>query len=119
MHEFVIHTYGGQELLQNVLNAIGRLFANDSEYFTPVGIFSLSVGAVWASTRAIFNGNVGIFGKQWFMPSFLMLTLLFAPKVSVWIKDDVAYNSPVKVDNIPFVIGAVASLPSRLSHSLS
>ena len=119
MHDYMIYTYGGQDILQQVFNAIGRIFASNSTYFTPVATFSLSLGAVWAGTRAIFNGNVEIFGKQWFVPSFLALTLLFSPKTTVWLMDDVRGNAPVKIDNIPFAIGAVSSLSSRLSYSLT
>ena len=62
--DYVIYTYGGfAEMIATIFNAMARLFATDSEYFTVVGKMSLTVGAIWAGTRAIFNTNIGIFGK--------------------------------------------------------
>ena len=117
--DYVIHTFGGGEVLVQVFNALGRLFASDSEYFTPVGKFVLTIGGIWAGTRAIFKGNIGIFGMEWFFPSFFALIFLFAPKSSVWIKDEVTMNAPVKVDNIPIGIALFSSISSRMSYTLS
>lgn len=117
--EYTLYTYGGQDLVVQVFNAIARIFQTDSEYFTPVGTLSLAIGGVWATTRAIFNQNVGIFGKSWFFPTFLSITLLFTPKATVWVKDDVLKNAPIKVDNVPFAVAFFASLSSTISHALS
>ncbi|WP_371218392.1 conjugal transfer protein TraG [Orientia tsutsugamushi] len=84
-----------------MFNGIGRVFASNSEYFTPVGHLALTIGGIWAATRAIFRGNIGIFAMEWFFPSIFIFTLLFAPKATVWLKDEVSMNAPVKVDNIP------------------
>jgi conjugal transfer mating pair stabilization protein TraG len=117
--DYVIHTFGGGDVLIQVFNALGRLFANDSEYFTPVGKFALTVGGIWAGTRAIFKGNIGIFGMEWFFPSFFAFVFLFAPKANVWIKDEVTMNAPVKVDNIPIGIAFFSSISSKMSYTLS
>ncbi|KJV71578.1 putative conjugative transfer protein TraG [Orientia tsutsugamushi str. UT76] len=34
--DYVIYTFGGGDLLWHVFNGIGRVFASNSEYFTPV-----------------------------------------------------------------------------------
>ena len=117
--EYMIYTFGGQaELINNIFNGIARVFASNSAYFTPVGKIALTLGAMWAGTRAMFNANIGIFGKQWFLPTFLAFTLLFTPKATVWIKDDLA-NTVHKIDNIPFAIAFFSSLPSTISYSLA
>ncbi|WP_371254136.1 hypothetical protein [Orientia tsutsugamushi] len=74
-----------------MFNGIGRVFASNSEYLTPVGHLALTIGGIWAATRAIFRGNIGIFAK-----------------------DEVSMNAPVKVDNIPIGIAMFASLSSQL-----
>ncbi|MCC8369575.1 MAG: conjugal transfer protein TraG N-terminal domain-containing protein, partial [Rickettsia endosymbiont of Oxypoda opaca] len=117
--DYIIHTFGGGDILAQIFNGIGRVFASNSEYFTPMGKFALSLGGIWAGTRAIFNGNIGIFAKEWFFPSFFILVFLFTPKATVWIKDEVALNAPVKVDNIPIGVAFFSSVSSRISYSLS
>ncbi|SPR03381.1 conjugal transfer protein TraG [Orientia tsutsugamushi str. Gilliam] len=117
--DYVIYTFGGGDLLWHVFNGIGRVFASNSEYFTPVGHLALTIGGIWAATRAIFRGNIGIFAMEWFFPSIFIFTLLFAPKATVWLKDEVSMSAPVKVDNIPIGIAMFASLSSQTSYFVS
>lgn len=117
--DYVIHTFGGGDILWQIFNGIGRVFASDSEYFTPVGKFALTVGGIWAGTRAIFKGNIGIFAMEWFFPSFFIFIFLFSPKATVWLKDEVSMSAPVKIDNIPAGVAVFSSISSRISYSLS
>ena len=119
MVDYVINTFGGQDLLVHIFNGLARVFKSDSEYFTPVGAFAMTIGGVWAAMLAIFNNNIGLFAKRWFFPSFLAFTFLFTPKATVWIKDDVAANAPIKVDHIPFAVAFFSSISSRISYALS
>jgi conjugal transfer mating pair stabilization protein TraG len=119
MVDYVINTFGGQDLLVHIFNGLARIFKSDSEYFTPVGAFAMTIGGVWAAMLAIFNNNIGLFAKRWFFPSLLAFTFLFTPKATVWIKDDVAANAPIKVDHIPFAVVFFSSISSRISYALS
>ncbi|XVN40755.1 MAG: conjugal transfer protein TraG N-terminal domain-containing protein [Rickettsia endosymbiont of Argas persicus] len=119
MTDYVIHTFGGGDILWQVFNGIGRVFASNSEYFTPVGQFALTIGGIWAATRTIFRGNIGIFAMEWFFPSLFIFIFLFAPKANVWLKDEISMQAPVKIDNIPIGIAFFASISSKISHSLS
>lgn len=119
MTDYVIHTFGGGDILWQVFNGIGRVFASNSEYFTPVGKFALTIGGIWAATRAIFRGNIGIFAMEWFFPSLFIFIFLFAPKANVWLKDEISMQAPVKIDNIPVGIAFFASISSKISYSLS
>nr|WP_253307420.1 conjugal transfer protein TraG N-terminal domain-containing protein [Rickettsia endosymbiont of Ceutorhynchus assimilis] len=119
MTDYVIHTFGGGDILWQVFNGIGRVFASNSEYFTPVGKFALTIGGIWAATRAIFRGNIGIFAMEWFFPSLFIFIFLFAPKANVWLKDEISMQAPVKIDNIPVGVAFFASISSKISYSLS
>ncbi|XVN41417.1 MAG: conjugal transfer protein TraG N-terminal domain-containing protein [Rickettsia endosymbiont of Argas persicus] len=119
MADYVIHTFGGGDILWQVFNGIGRVFASNSEYFTPVGKFALTIGGIWAATRAIFRGNIGIFAMEWFFPSLFIFIFLFAPKANVWLKDEISMQAPVKIDNIPIGVAFFASISSKISYSLS
>ncbi|WP_410525777.1 conjugal transfer protein TraG N-terminal domain-containing protein [Rickettsia fournieri] len=107
------------DILWQVFNGIGRVFSSNSEYFTPVGKFALTIGGIWAATRAIFRGNIGIFAVEWFFPSFFIFVFLFAPKAKVWLKDEISMQAPVKIDNIPIGVALFASVSSKISYSLS
>lgn len=119
MEEYVIYTYGGGDLLFQVFDAIGRIFRSNSDYLTPVGQLGMTVGALYAGGRAIMGGDVFGFAKSYMLPSMVAFLLLFSPKTTVWIKDEVAMNAPKKVDNIPFGISFITSLGSTMAHSLS
>lgn len=119
MTDYVIHTFGGGDILWQVFNGIGRVFVSNSEYFTPVGKFALTIGGIWAATRAIFRGNIGIFAMEWFFPSLFIFIFLFAPKANVWLKDEISMQAPVKIDNIPIGIALFASVSSKISYSVS
>jgi conjugal transfer mating pair stabilization protein TraG len=100
--DYVIYTYGGNgELVAQIFNGIARLFASNSEYFTAVGRLSMSIGAIWAATRAIFSTNIGIFAKHWFFPTLAVFTLLFSLKTTVVINDKITRTN-YTVANIPF-----------------
>jgi conjugal transfer mating pair stabilization protein TraG len=117
--DYIIYTFGGNaELIKDIFNAIAMIFKTDSNYITAVGKFSMTIGAIWAATRAIFNANIAMFGKEWFLPSFLLFTFLFSPKAMVHIHDDVT-KKQYSVDNIPFAIAFFSSLPSKLSHFIA
>ena len=117
--DYVIHTFGGGDILWHIFNGIGRVFSSNNEYFTPVGQFALTIGGIWAATKAIFKGNIGIFALEWFFPSLFIFVFLFAPKANVWLKDEVSMQAPVKIDNIPIGIALFASISSKISYSLS
>ena len=117
--DYMVYTFGGGDILVQVFNAIGRVFASNSEYLTPVGKFAMTAGAIWAGSKALLKGDLAGFSFGWLMPSFLAFTLLFAPKASVWVKDEVSMSAPVKIDNIPIGIALFSSLSSKVSFELS
>lgn len=117
--DYMVYTFGGGDTLVQVFNAVGRIFESDSEYLTPIGKFAMGLGALWAGMKAIFKGNITDFGMGWLFPSFFAFVFLFAPKASVWVKDEVSMSAPVKIDNIPIGIAFFSSISSRISYSLS
>ena len=75
--DYVIHTFGGQDLLAHIFNGLARVFQSNSEYFTPVGTFAMTIGGVWAAMQAIFNNNIGLFAKRWFFPFYKYFYIKF------------------------------------------
>lgn len=120
MEGWCIYSFGGGETLWKVLNAVAMLFSNGNQYFTPALKISASIGAIWAAVRAIWKTEVGIFSKGWFIPTYLMMTLVFVPKTSLWIVDQTDPNfGHRKVDHIPLGLAAVAGSTSILFYELT
>ena len=117
--EYIIYTYGGGDLLISVFNAVAMIFETDNKYLTPVGTMALTLGGIYAGIKATFKADIAILGKNWMIPSMIAFFLLFSPKTTVWIKDEVALNAPVKIDNIPFGISFFTSVGTKISHGLS
>ena len=117
--DYVIYTYGGGDLLISVFNAVAMIFESDNKYLTPVGVMALTLGGIYAGIKATFHGDLAIIGKNWIIPSMIAFLLLFSPKTTVWIKDEVALNAPVKIDHIPFGISFFTSISSKIGHYLS
>jgi conjugal transfer mating pair stabilization protein TraG len=117
--EYPIYTYGGGDLLISVFNAVAMIFKSDNTYLTPVGIAAMTLGGVYIGVKAIFQGDIALIGRNWMIPSAIVFLFLFSAKTTVWIKDEVSLNAPIKIDNIPLGISFFTSLSSVISHHLS
>ena len=117
--EYLIHTYGGGNELVAVLNAVAMIFKSDSTYLTPVGTMALTLGGVYAAIKGILKIDISFIGKDWLVPSLIIFTLLFAPKSTVWVKDNTTGTAPVKIDNIPIGISVFAHVSTTVAHHLS
>ncbi|WP_010304210.1 conjugal transfer protein TraG N-terminal domain-containing protein [Candidatus Odyssella thessalonicensis] len=120
MEEYVIYTYGGGEILWQVLNAIALLFKSDSSYFTIVGQLTAAMGLAYAALVALGRNSIPFFFKDWLAPTVVLMGLFFGLKSSVHIIDKVDPTFEYsKVDNVPAGIAAVASLTSRIGDYLA
>jgi conjugal transfer mating pair stabilization protein TraG len=116
----IIYTYGGGDMLWTLFNGIALIFKSNSPYLTSVGYLSMLVGGIWGTTAALYQANIGIFAKSWFIPSYAILSLMLVPKVTVNIVDEVdPYFKSDRVDNIPVGIAVVASTASTISRALT
>ena len=118
--DYVLYTFGGGEVLFKVFNALAMLFKSESAYVTSMFKFSLTIGALWAALGAIYRANVGIFARDWFLPTYAILSLLLVPKVTIHVVDvvnpDHRYH---KIDHVPAGIALVVSVASTLSKGLT
>jgi conjugal transfer mating pair stabilization protein TraG len=116
----VIYTYGGGDVLWSIFNGIAMVFKSQSPYWTSIMPFVAGIGGLWAATVAISKGNVGIFAKTWFAPTFLLTALLFTPKTTVHIKDLVDRDSHYRaIDNVPVGLALIASTSSVFASGMT
>jgi conjugal transfer mating pair stabilization protein TraG len=114
--ESVIYTFGGGEALWKVFNGIAIIFSSGSGYMTSIMKLSMAIGGLWAAFRAILGANMGLFGKDYFVPTYLILNLLLIPTTSVHIVDEVNPGFKYsKVDHVPVGIAVIASTASQIS----
>lgn len=116
----IIYTYGGGEVLWTIFNGLALIFKSNSPYLTSVGYLAMLVGGIWGATAALYQANIGIFAKSWFIPSYAILSLMLVPKVTVNIVDEVdPYFRSDRIDNIPVGIAVIASTASTISRALT
>ncbi|KAB2837122.1 MAG: conjugal transfer protein TraG, partial [Caedimonadaceae bacterium] len=116
----IIYTYGGGEVLWTIFNGLALIFKSNSPYLTSVGYLSMLIGGIWGATAALYQANIGIFAKSWFIPSYAILSLMLVPKTTVNIVDEVdPYFKSDRVDNIPVGIALVASTASMVSRAVT
>jgi conjugal transfer mating pair stabilization protein TraG len=114
----VITTYGGGELFALVFNGIAALFKTDNTGILMSLIrVGLMVGSVYVVVLMLFKSQV-IEGFKWFLWVIVATNLLFLPKTTIWIHDPLC-NMKSKVDNVPFALGAFASLVSQVGRSIT
>ncbi|OJW55205.1 MAG: hypothetical protein BGO67_00420 [Alphaproteobacteria bacterium 41-28] len=110
---FVITTYGAGEVLDTTFNAIATLInSKTGTLYQPLVRFSLIIGLVW-TVATMVHGNHMKFVNTWMIPFLLALMLFFAPTCRVHIHDPVSGNR-FTVDHVPWGLGAVAGVISRL-----
>jgi conjugal transfer mating pair stabilization protein TraG len=116
----ILNTYGGGSILYKIFNGVGALCAPHSLYWTDFMVPALILGALWAATVAFSKADIGFFAKRWYIPTYLILTLILVPKTTIYIKDEVDPSFGFDtVDHIPIGLVFVASFSSEISHSMT
>ncbi|EKE08839.1 MAG: mating contact stabilization protein TraG [uncultured bacterium] len=114
----VITTYGGGELFVLIFNGIAALFKTDQTGFVmPLIRIGLTVGSVYMLILMLMRSSLEE-GLKWFLWVVIATNLLFLPKTTVWIHDPLM-KTKEKVDNVPFALGAFASLVSQMGRGIT
>lgn len=123
-----IHTYGGGELFEKVLNAISMvMYGNAStgvgKAFSGFIRIALVIGGFCSVCLAFFREKFEPLIANFFLPAIGITSLLLVPRTTVYIKDHLSQKSieiqvagVTKVDNVPFFLGKLAALTSTLSY---
>lgn len=126
-----IHTFGGGELIVNMLNMVKLIIYGNSsqglgEFFTAFTRIAIAIGAVSAVVLVIYKQNPIFYFKNFLLPVFLILNVMLMHRTDVIVIDDAIMSSPnttltstTKVDKVPFIYGTFISMLSELSHLLT
>ncbi|MEI8321221.1 MAG: conjugal transfer protein TraG N-terminal domain-containing protein [Alphaproteobacteria bacterium] len=118
--DYSIYTFGSGEIIEKVLNVLALLCQNENVFFRPVLALSASVGALWAGLQAMYGGNIGAFIKVWMLPTILIFNLMFVPRVTVNIIDQVdTFHHYSRVENVPVGPALIAHVSSSIAYHLT
>jgi len=117
--EYTIITYGSQEVMGEVFNAIASLVNSETgTIYKSLIYMGLSLGLMWSVAFMLYGDKTQFF-KSWLVPFYLSLTLLFAPTARVHIKDPTNLQPPITVDHVPWGLAMVAGNISTISHRIT
>jgi conjugal transfer mating pair stabilization protein TraG len=111
-----IAVYGNGDMYQGLFNAIAASMG-DSVYGTLINIAILLTGT-WAIVRYSAERSLLSLGK-WLLTYYIAFFVVFAPKATVEIIDEVNQGQVYSVGNIPLGLAAVASFTSSIGAGLT
>ncbi|MBY0281587.1 MAG: conjugal transfer protein TraG N-terminal domain-containing protein [Alphaproteobacteria bacterium] len=116
--DYAITTFGGGEILEGLFNAIAVcLNSTNGTLFTPLVRLGFLIGGFMGLVYAFWGDQLG-FVKNWLIPFYLILNVLFVPQTSVWILDPV-HHTHNKIDHVPWGLGAFAGIVSNIGKVLT
>lgn len=117
--ENAIYCYGNGEILWKVFNGLALIFGSKNFMKSMIGISSV-VGILWAFNQSIWGQSFGIFAKSWLMPTLLIFNLVFLPKTTVHIIDEVDSSFKYSVvANVPLGVAFFPSIASKISVGIT
>lgn len=111
-----IIVYGNGDLYAQYFNAIVRSFGT-STFSTLIKLSILLAGTSVLFSFVMKREMLNV--VKWLCHVYVIIYIVFLPKVSVEILDTVEGNKPYRVDHVPLGLGIVASLTTVLSNALT
>lgn len=115
MVENIIITYGGGEALHYIFNGIAMILSLEQGIANNLLHLVGVIGTLWTVTLMYIRSSVQV-GLMWFGWFLLATTLLFGPRSSLIIKDELLPIKTYKVDNVPLALAIVSSTISNFSN---
>lgn len=114
-----IVTYGGGEILKNIFNAIAMMMnSRHGGLIQPLMIISISIGTLWAVSKAFFASSAQTFLSQFVLPFIAIIGLFMIPTATVHI-EDVLKDRSVTVEHVPFLVAKFAELSSSIGYQIT
>tara|TARA_Y100000389_G_scaffold89322_1_gene85803 strand:+ start:5608 stop:8136 length:2529 start_codon:yes stop_codon:yes gene_type:complete len=112
----IIYTHGGGAFVEWVFNAIASIIGQDS-YKTIITMGGL-IGLFWILLKNTVRINWGDSAKT-MMIAISAYYFMFIPKMNVAIHDVTDYGQVRQVDNVPWVLGRLASMTSAIGYNMT
>ncbi len=114
--ELPIAVYGNGDLYRELFNAIAAALS-DSSYSYLIKL-SICLTGTWAIIRYSVERSLMPLAK-WLMTYYVAFYIVFMPKVTVEILDQVNLGKAYTVDNVPLGLAAVANLTTAIGSGLT
>jgi len=112
-------TYGGGEILRNIFDAIAMLLnGSNGGFLRPLLLISVSIGTLWAVTKAFFSNSAQSFLSQFIIPIIGIVGILMIPTSPVHI-EDVLKDRSYKVDHVPILLAKFSELASSVGYQIT
>lgn len=117
--DMTVVTYGGGEILRNIFNALAMLMNGEKGGFLhPLMIITISIGSVWAFSKAFFSNSMQSLLSQFIIPLVAVVGLLMTPSTSVHI-EDILKDRSYQVDHVPFLVAKFSELTSSIGYQIT
>lgn len=114
--ENIITTYGGGEALRYIFNGIAMILSLEHGFANNLLHLSGVIGILWSSSIMYMRSSLQA-GMMWFGWFLLATSVLFIPRTSLIIKDELLPIKTYKVDNVPMVLAVISSSISQISNA--
>ncbi len=111
----IIYTHGGGAVIEWVFNAIASIIGQDS--YKTIVTMGVLIGLFWILLRNTVKISWGDSAKT-MMIAISAYYFMFIPKMNVAIHDVTDYGQVRQVDNVPWVLGRLASMTSAIGYHL-
>jgi len=109
----IVYTYGGGPFIEWAFNIVASV-VNQEEYKSVITMGAL-IGLLWILLKNTIRINWGDSAKT-MMIAVSAYYLMFIPKINVAIHDVLDYGQIRQVDNVPWVLGRLASATSSFGY---
>lgn len=112
-----VHTYGGLKILEGIFNGVAMM-SNNGTLKSLVAILVL-FAAIWTLSKSLLSSSVQPIIMKFFLPVLLVCSFLMVPKTKVRIVDAIQGGKVTTVDHVPFLLGFVASVSSKIGYNIT
>ena len=115
MGGYTLFSYGDVDTLALIFNALAAMTGGSSMAGAIAMVLILGFFGALISMAVMKH----LYGVHWLIAVFLINGVLLVPKTTVQIVDKTAMQAPVMVDNVPWGIGALASIVTSVGSGLT
>lgn len=115
MAGYTLFSYGDVDTLALIFNALAAMTGGSSMAGAIAMVLILGFFGALISMAVMKH----MYGVHWLIAVFLINGVLLVPKTTVQIVDKTAMQAPVLVDNVPWGIGALASIVTSVGSGLT
>lgn len=117
MYNYTVYAYWNQDQLYNLFNSIVIIMGGGGDFLLLLKSVAI-VGLIAAAAAALAKARAENFAV-YFIFTAILYGVMIVPKTTVVIEDVTGHNAPMVVNNVPWGLGAMASITSHVGYWLT